>query len=128
MIPRDTFSGAASTAERIVREHNIPSLPIDPIGIANSVGIEVVAKPASDGGVSGLLIRYGEQLPTSWATTSWKVTSMQFSGKARCMNPGPALCRLSLTSVKLITSRRGYLCQTPYFSRRCDALARGWRR
>jgi hypothetical protein len=75
MITRDTFSGAAGIAERIVREHNIPSLPVDPIRIANSVGIEVVAKPASDGGVSGMLIRYGEQFCIAYAT---HITSQGF--------------------------------------------------
>jgi IrrE N-terminal-like domain len=69
MIPRDThYDRAAHTAERIIREHNITSLPVDPIAIANSLGIEVVAKPASDGGVSGMLIRYGEQFCIAYAT------------------------------------------------------------
>ena len=69
MIPRATlYDRAALSAERVIREHNITSLPVDPIAIAISLGIEVVAKPTSDGGVSGMLIRYGEQFCIAYAT------------------------------------------------------------
>lgn len=69
MIQRDTlYDRAASTAERIIREHNITSLHVDPIAIASSLGIEVVAKPASDGGVSGMLIRAGNDFCVAYAT------------------------------------------------------------
>src|SRR5580658_8784922 len=69
MIPRDTlYDRASGTAERVVREHNITALHVDPIAIATSLGIEVVEKPAADGGVSGMLIRYGEQFCIAYAT------------------------------------------------------------
>ena len=69
MIPRDTrYDRAVGTAERIIREHNVTSLHVDPISIASSLGIDVVEKPASDGGVSGMLIRYGEQFCIAYAT------------------------------------------------------------
>jgi Zn-dependent peptidase ImmA (M78 family) len=69
MISRDTlYDRAAHAAERVIRQHNITSLPVDPIAIADSIGIEVVAKQASDGGVSGMLIRYGEQFCIAYAT------------------------------------------------------------
>jgi Zn-dependent peptidase ImmA (M78 family) len=69
MIPRDTlYDRAAGAAERVIREHNITSLHVDPIAIAEALGIEVVAKPASDGGVSGMLIRLGDQFCIAYAT------------------------------------------------------------
>jgi Zn-dependent peptidase ImmA (M78 family) len=69
MIPRETlYDRATGTAERVIREHNIMSLHVDPIAIANKCGIEVVPKPASDGGVSGMLIRYDDQFCITYAT------------------------------------------------------------
>jgi hypothetical protein len=69
MIPRETiYDRAAGTAEWVVREHNVRSLHVDPIAIANSLGIDVVAKPASDGGVSGMLIRVGNDFCIAYAT------------------------------------------------------------
>jgi hypothetical protein len=69
MIPRETiYDRAAGTAEWVVREHNVKSLHVDPIAIANSLGIDVVAKPASDGGVSGMLIRVGNDFCIAYAT------------------------------------------------------------
>ncbi len=69
MIPRDTlYDRAAGTAERVIREQSITSLHVDPVAIATSLGIEVVEKPAADGGVSGMLIRYGEQFCIAYAT------------------------------------------------------------
>lgn len=69
MIPRDTlYDRVVGAAERVIREHNITSLHVDPIAIAEALGIEVVAKPASDGGVSGMLIRLGDQFCIAYAT------------------------------------------------------------
>jgi hypothetical protein len=69
MIPRETlYDRAAGTAERVIREQNIRSLHVDPIAIANSLGIDVVEKPASDGGVSGMLIRLGNDFCIAYAT------------------------------------------------------------
>ncbi len=69
MIPHDTlYDRAAGAAERVIRERKITSLHVDPIAIAEALGIEVVAKPASDGGVSGMLIRLGDQFCIAYAT------------------------------------------------------------
>ena len=59
---------AASAAERVIRDYAIASLPVQPVAIAEHLGIEVLAKPAPDGGVSGMLIRHGEQFCIAYAT------------------------------------------------------------
>ena len=55
-------------AERVIREQNVTALHVDPIEIATRIGIEVVAKPVSDGGVSGMLIRVGNDFCIAYAT------------------------------------------------------------
>jgi hypothetical protein len=62
------YDHAAAAAERIIREHGISTLPVDPMAIASSVGIEVKEKPASSGGVSGVLIRLGDEFCIAFAT------------------------------------------------------------
>jgi len=62
------YDRAASAAERIIREHGVSSLPVKPIEVARRLGIEVVAKPASHGGVSGMLIRVGNEFCIAYAT------------------------------------------------------------
>lgn len=52
---------AAVEAERLIKELGIDSLPIDPIAIAESLGILVQPKTTT-GGVSGMLIRVGNEL------------------------------------------------------------------
>lgn len=69
MILRDTlYDSAARTAERVIREQHIGSLHVDPIAIATNLGIEVVEKPASNAGVSGMLIRLGNDFCIAYAT------------------------------------------------------------
>ena len=60
MRKADLYDQAAAAAERVIREHGISTLPVDPMAIARSIGIEVREKPASSGGVSGMLIRLGD--------------------------------------------------------------------
>jgi hypothetical protein len=43
---------ASVTAARVLSEHGIVSLPVDPIALAAKVGIQVTAKPVSARGVS----------------------------------------------------------------------------
>ena len=96
------YDQAAAAAERVIREHGISTLPVDPMAIARSVGIEVKEKPASSGGVSGVLIRLGDEfciayathirspgsgasaLPTSLDTISLRATLKRFSRTAPC--------------------------------------------
>ncbi|WP_175728665.1 ImmA/IrrE family metallo-endopeptidase [Burkholderia ambifaria] len=58
---------AEQVAEKIVRDEGL-ALPIDVLSLAATRGIHVVAKPASAQGVSGMLIRSGEQFAIAYAT------------------------------------------------------------
>lgn len=59
---------AAAEAGRVIRERNITKLPVDPMALARGIGIEVMAKPAGARGVSGMLIRYGNEFGIAYAT------------------------------------------------------------
>jgi hypothetical protein len=68
-VDRDRLRWTASlTAARVLRENEITSLPVDPIALAATVGIEVTAKPVSTRGVSGMLIRSGDEFAIAYAT------------------------------------------------------------
>ncbi|KGX66885.1 hypothetical protein Y027_263 [Burkholderia pseudomallei TSV5] len=58
---------AEQVAEKIVRDEGL-TLPIDVLSLAATRGIHVVAKPVSAQGVSGMLIRSGEQFAIAYAT------------------------------------------------------------
>ena len=64
----DPYWSAMVAAERVVREQGISELPVDPIALARCLGIEVVAKPASAQGVSGMLLRLGNAFGIVYAT------------------------------------------------------------
>jgi hypothetical protein len=68
MRKADPYNFAAAAAERVIREQGITSLPVDPVAIAKSIGIEVQAKPASNAGVSGMLIRLNDQFCIAYAS------------------------------------------------------------
>lgn len=58
---------AEQIAEKLVRDEGL-ALPIDVLSIAAGRGIQVVAKPATTEGVSGMLIRSGERFAIAYAT------------------------------------------------------------
>ncbi len=64
----DPFAFTTLAAEKLIRDLPGATLPIDPIAIARGKGIEVVAKPAQDAGVSGMLIRVGQEYAIAYAT------------------------------------------------------------
>jgi Zn-dependent peptidase ImmA (M78 family) len=64
----DAYAFATLAAEKLIRSLPEAALPIDPITIAQGKGIEVVAKPAEDAGVSGMLIRVGQEYAIAYAT------------------------------------------------------------
>jgi hypothetical protein len=68
MTRGDPCAFATLAAEKMIREMDDACLPIDPIAIARSRNIEVVPKPARDVGVSGMLIRVGEEYAIAYAT------------------------------------------------------------
>ena len=67
MAGRSRDQIAALEAERLIKELGIDSLPIDPLAIAESLGILVQPK-ATAGGVSGMLIRLGNEFGIAYAT------------------------------------------------------------
>ena len=67
MAGRNRDDIAALEAERLVREQEIKSLPVDPIAIAESLGILVEPK-LTRGGVSGMLVRVGNEFGIAYAT------------------------------------------------------------
>ena len=62
------FREASRCAEELITELGIESLPIDPFEIAKSRGITIEAKQTQDGGVSGFLIRVGDEFCIGYAT------------------------------------------------------------
>ncbi len=59
---------AKQKAEAFLRDDGITTLPVDPFAIATSRDIEVKAKPDTAGGVSGMLLRYGDTFGIAYAT------------------------------------------------------------
>ena len=55
-------------ARKVVKEYEITSLPVDPIGLAKKLGIEVLARPATSPGISGFLLRFGNDFGIAYAT------------------------------------------------------------
>lgn len=68
MSATDPYAFASLAAEQIVKGLRIGSLPISPIAVAEDRGIEVAAKPATDTGVSGMLVRHGNEFAIAYAT------------------------------------------------------------
>lgn len=68
MAPTDPYEFATLAAEKLIRSLPAAALPIDPLAIAQSKGITVMAKPAQDRGVSGMLIRVGQEFAIAYAT------------------------------------------------------------
>lgn len=67
MAGRSRDQLAAHEAELLIKELGIDSLPVDPAAIAESLGILVQPKSAS-GGVSGMLVRLGNDFAIGYAT------------------------------------------------------------
>ncbi len=59
---------AKQKAETFLRDEGITTLPVDPIQIAKSHDIEVRPMPESSGGVSGMLLRHGDEFGILYAT------------------------------------------------------------
>ena len=59
---------ARQTAERLLRDEGITGLPVDPFALAKSRDIETKPMPKSSGGVSGMLLRHGDNFGILYAT------------------------------------------------------------
>lgn len=68
MIKPDPYAFATLEAEKIIKGVGISTLPVDPMMFARERGIEVVSKPMSDAGVSGMLVRFGNKFAIAYAT------------------------------------------------------------
>lgn len=64
----DPYEFATLEAGEVLDRLGITSLPVDPIAVAISQGIEVRAKPTSAEGVSGMLIRVGNEFCIAYAS------------------------------------------------------------
>lgn len=64
----DPYRFAALHAEEVIRQRNINTLPVDLTGLAADLEIVVVPKPASSAGVSGMLMRFGNNFGIAYAT------------------------------------------------------------
>lgn len=64
----DPYAFASQMAEQIIKGMEITTLPINPMAIARDNRIEVVAKDMDDQGVSGMLVRYGDEFAIAYAT------------------------------------------------------------
>ena len=79
MIRDDHYWAASLAAEKVVKEHDIATLPVDPIALARSLGIEVRAKPTHTQGVSGMLLRSGNRFGIAYATHIDNIGFQNFS-------------------------------------------------
>jgi len=59
---------AHQTAEALLKEEGITDLPVDPFAIAQSRDITVQGKPEEHDGVSGMLLRHGNEFGIIYAT------------------------------------------------------------
>ena len=59
---------ARQTAEAFLRDEGISTLPVDPFAIAETRDIVVQGKPAEHEGVSGMLLRHGNDFGIVFAT------------------------------------------------------------
>src|SRR5580704_2925815 len=59
---------AKQTAEALLKQEGITSLPVDPFALAGSRDIVVQAKPDTADGVSGMLLRHGGSFGILYAT------------------------------------------------------------
>ena len=64
----DPFAFASLIAEQILKGEGVGKLPVDPKAFARAKDIEVVAKPTSHAGVSGMLVRSGNEFAIAYAT------------------------------------------------------------
>ncbi len=62
------FDIRTQQAEQYIRDNNITKLPIDPIAIAENEGIVVRAMPPENRGVSGMLLKNGNNFGIAYAT------------------------------------------------------------
>lgn len=73
------YQKAVMSAEKLIRDHGIKQLPVDPIAIARELDIEVKPMPAHNNGASGMLVRVGNKFGIAYATHIDSVGFKNFS-------------------------------------------------
>lgn len=68
MVYSDPFMEVRWEAERLLQELGITSLPVDPLKIAEQLGISLMAMPPSAGGASGMLLHVNGQFGIGYPT------------------------------------------------------------
>lgn len=69
MTPQtETHSRIAQQANRCLNEYEFRQLPIDPFELCAKIGIDLIPKPPTEEGVSGMLIRHGNNFGIVYAT------------------------------------------------------------
>lgn len=79
MSQDDQYRFATRAAEQLIQQLKITALPIDPFVIAREHKIEVIAKPSTKSGVSGMLIRVGNNFVIGYATHIDNIGFQRFS-------------------------------------------------
>ena len=79
MIRDDPYLAASLAAEKVVKEHDIATLPVDPIALASALDIEVRAKPAHSQGVSGMFLHVNNKYGIAYTTHIANIGFQNFS-------------------------------------------------
>ena len=126
MAFQDSLIFAERKAELFLREHGINSLPVDPFEIAKSKDIEVKAIPSSAPGVSGMLLRNGDNYGILYATHIQSEGFQRFSiahELAHYLLEGH-LDHVLPYGQDIHESKSGFISQDPY-EREADHFAAG---
>ena len=126
MAFKDSLIFAETKAELFLREHGINSLPVDPFAIARSLALEVKAKPPSAPGVSGMLLRNGDNYGILYATHIQSEGFQRFSiahELAHYLLEGH-LDHVFPYGQDIHESKSGFISQDPY-EREADHFAAG---
>lgn len=67
-MSKNHYQSGALAAEQLIKGWTLTALPIDPFAIASEREIIVEAKSTSNAGVSGMLIRFGNEFAIAYAT------------------------------------------------------------
>lgn len=124
MAAKGRIDFAALEAERLIRELNIVDLPVNPFIVADKIGILVQPKRTA-GGVSGMLIRVGNEFGIAYATHIDNEGFKRFSvgheiGHYRL----PGHIDAVLAHGDMHESRAGFVSDDPY-EREADHFAAG---
>ncbi|SRR6056297_242563 len=120
----DRFSARTRHAEQLLTEWGIRELPIDPIQIAEDNGILVKAMSADKEGVSGMLVRNGNDFAIAYATHLGLDGFQRFSiahELGHFFSPGHSE---QLLQGGVHQSRAGFVSQDP-FEKEADHFAAG---